>query len=163
MYKKKKYDFFSTRELKACGWMKNQLRLQAEGLNGNLDKVWPYIRNSSWIGGDVEDWERVPYWLDGFIPLAYLLENAEMIERAKKYVNAIMDSQQEDGWICPCSPEQRGNYDTWAILLLSKVLAVYGECSGDTRVIEVLSKCLKQFYVHINGSTLRTWGGSTLV
>ena len=160
MYKKKKYDFFSTRELKACGWLKNQLRLQADGLNGNLDKVWPYIRNSSWIGGDVEDWERVPYWLDGFIPLAYLLEDAEMIERAKKYVNAIMDSQQEDGWICPCSPEQRGNYDTWAILLLSKVLAVYGECSGDTRVIEVLSKCLKQFYVHINGSTLRTWGAA---
>lgn len=160
MYKKKQYDFFSTRELKASGWLKNQLRLQAEGLSGNLDKVWPYIKNSSWIGGDCEDWERVPYWLDGFIPLAYLLEDEDMIARAKKYVDAIMDSQEEDGWICPCSPEQRANYDAWAILLLSKVLALYGECSGEERVVEVLRKCLKQFHAHLNASTLRNWGAA---
>ncbi len=160
MYKSKKYNFFSTRELQASGWLRNQLRIQAEGLNGNLDKVWPYIKDSSWIGGNCEDWERVPYWLDGFIPLAYLLDDEDMITRVKKYVNAIMDSQSEDGWLCPCTVEQRANYDTWAVLLLSKVLALYGECSGDERVIDVLSKCLKHFNKHINGSTLRTWGAA---
>lgn len=55
--------------------MKRQLTLQAEGLNGQLDNVWPDVKDSAWIGGTAEGWERVPYWLDGFLPLAYLLQN----------------------------------------------------------------------------------------
>lgn len=39
----------------------------------------------------------MPYWLDGFIPLAYLLDDEELKQRAKKYVDAIVDRQQEDG------------------------------------------------------------------
>lgn len=48
-------------------------------MSGNLDKVWPDIRDGKWIGRDKDGWERVPYWLDGFIPLAYLLEDEDMI------------------------------------------------------------------------------------
>ena len=51
--------------------MRQQLEIQAKGLSGNLDKFWPDIKDSAWIGGDREGWERVPYWLDGFIPLAW--------------------------------------------------------------------------------------------
>ena len=59
------------------GWLKKQLEIQAAGLSGNLDRFWPDIKDSKWIGGGCEGWERVPYWLDGFIPLACLLENQD--------------------------------------------------------------------------------------
>jgi hypothetical protein len=101
--KKQAYEFFTTNEITASGWLNKQLRIQADGLNGNLDKVWPDVRDSAWIGGDREGWERVPYWLDGFIPLAYLLENEDMIARAKRYVDAIIAHQKPSGWICPWS------------------------------------------------------------
>ena len=71
------WNFYTANELRPSGWLKRQLEIQAEGLSGNLDKIWRDVRDSSWIGGDAEGWERVPYWLDGFIPLAYLLENEE--------------------------------------------------------------------------------------
>lgn len=48
------------------GWLKRQLEIQAQGLSGNFDKVWRDVRDSAWVGGDAESWERVPYWLDGF-------------------------------------------------------------------------------------------------
>ena len=48
--------------------------------------MWRDIKESKWIGGEAEGWERVPYWLDGFIPLAYLLEDEDMIARAKKHI-----------------------------------------------------------------------------
>ncbi len=158
--KELKYHFFTTNEIKPTGWIKKQLLLQANGLAGNLDKVWPDVRDSAWIGGTREGWERVPYWLDGFIPLAYLLEDEDMISRAKRYIDAIINSQGEDGWICPCKEEDRANYDTWAVLLITKVLCLYADCSGDERIIEVVGKCLKNFDEHINKHTLRDWGAA---
>ncbi|MBQ7096486.1 MAG: glycoside hydrolase family 127 protein [Clostridia bacterium] len=154
------YKFFTTNEIKPQGWLKKQLEIQAEGLCGNLDKVWPDVRDSAWIGGRCEGWERVPYWLDGFIPLAYLLENEDMIARAKRYIDAIVAAQNEDGWICPCTEAERADYDTWAVLLIAKVLCLYYDCSKDERIIEVVSKCLKQFNSHINRNTLRNWGAA---
>ncbi len=140
------YRFFTSKEISPRGWMRRQLVLEAEGLCGNLDKVWPDVRDSQWIGGDREGWERVPYWLDGFIPLAYLLEDSDMIARAKRYIDSILAAQCEDGWICPNGHTPREKYDVWAIHLISKVLTVWYDCSGDERIPEVLYRILKNFY-----------------
>lgn len=154
------WDFYTTNEIKPEGWLKKQLEIQAQGLGGNLDKVWKDVKESSWIGGSAEGWERVPYWLDGFIPLAYLLEDEDMIARAKKYIDAIVAAQNPDGWICPCAYEERENYDTWAILLITKVLTVYYECSKDDRIPKVIYDTLKNFYELLRDQkiSLFDWG-----
>lgn len=154
------WNFFTARELKPSGWLRRQLEIQAAGLSGNLDKIWPDVRDSAWIGGNREGWERVPYWLDGFIPLAYLLDDADMIARAEKYMDAILSFQKEDGWICPCSDEERKSYDTWAVQLISKVLVVYYECSGDERAPTCLYRVLKNYYELLSSGTVRlfSWG-----
>ncbi len=141
-----KWSFYTSKEIKPAGWLLRQLEIQAEGLSGNLHKIWPDIRDSGWIGGDREGWERVPYWLDGFIPLAYLLEDEDMIVTAKKYIDAIVSAQEDDGWICPCKKEARAKYDTWAIQLICKTLKVYYDCSGDERIPDVIYRVLKNYY-----------------
>ena len=155
-----RWNFYTTNEIKPRGWLRRQLEIQAEGLSGNLDKIWPDIRNSAWTGGDKEGWERVPYWLDGFIPLAYLLEDEDMIARAKKYIDAIIASQKPDGWICPCADDERKAYDTWALQLISKTLTVYYQCSGDERIPEVIYNVLKNYHNMLKGGeiTLFDWG-----
>lgn len=150
-----KWSFYTTNELKPKGWLLRQLEIQAEGLCGNLDKVWPDIAQSAWIGGDREGWERVPYWLDGFIPLAYLLENDDMVKRAKKYIDTIIAAQQDDGWICPCPDSERENYDSWAVLLITKVLTVYYDCSKDERVPDVIYRVLKNYYTLLSAGKIR--------
>ena len=156
----KKWDLYTTKEIKPEGWLKRQLQLQANGLGGNLHKIWPDIRDSAWIGGSCDGWERVPYWLDGFIPLAYLLENEEMIADAKKYIDAIISKQEEDGWICPCTKDKRANYDTWAVQLITKTLKVYYDCSGDERIPEVIYKALKNYYELLKNGEIKLfdWG-----
>lgn len=155
-----KWLFFTTDEIKPLGWLRRQLEIQAEGLSGNLDKMWRDVRDSAWIGGDAEGWERVPYWLDGFIPLAYLLENRDMINRAKKYIYDIISFQKADGWICPCKDEERKEYDTWAVLLISKVLTVYYECSKDEKIPPVIHSMLKNYYDLLSSGeiSLFNWG-----
>ncbi len=150
----------TTNEIKPKGWLLRQLQIQAEGLSGHLDKFWPDIKDSKWIGGDKEGWERVPYWLDGFIPLAYLLDDEDMKSRAKKYMDAIIDGQEEDGWICPCPKEKRGQYDMWALFLLLKVLVVYHDCSKDERVEEVVHRAMVNFDKHIDQFTIFDWAST---
>ena len=155
-----KWTFYTSQQLKPQGWLKRQLEIQANGLSGNLDKVWRDIKDSAWIGGDAEGWERVPYWLDGFIPLAYLLENEDLIARAKKYIDAILSFQKPSGWICPCNEEDIPTYDTWAVQLISKVLVVYYDCSSDERIPDVLYRVMKNYYELLKSETIRLfeWG-----
>ena len=64
--------------IQPTGWLQNQLRIQADGLSGHLDEFWPDVADSAWIGGEAEGWERGPYWLDGIIPLAFLLDDTRL-------------------------------------------------------------------------------------
>ena len=54
------FNFIEPKRLEPQGWLKKQLQTQADGLNGNLDKVWPDVRDSKWLGGECEGWERLP-------------------------------------------------------------------------------------------------------
>ena len=155
-----KFKPYTAKELKPSGWLKRQLRIQADGLSGNLDKMWRDVKDSKWIGGDCDGWERVPYWLDGFIPLAWLLDDEDMKRRAKTYIDAILAGQQEDGWICPCEESERGRYDMWALFLICKVLVVYYECSGDERIEDAVYRALKQLCRHVEAHTLFDWASA---
>ena len=150
--------FYTAKEIRPEGWLRRQLEIQAQGLGGHLHEVWPDIRDSRWIGGRREGWERVPYWLDGFVPLAYLLEDETLIAAAKRYIDAILAAQEEDGWICPCPKERRKWYDTWAVQLIAKTLKVYYDCSGDERIPEVLYRVLKNYYDLLRSGHIRLFG-----
>lgn len=148
------------RELHPEGWLLRQLRIQAEGLSGHLHEFWPDVRESAWIGGVREGWERVPYWLDGFIPLARLLDDQEMIATANRYIHAIIERQQEDGWICPCKDDERAGYDAWAVLLIGKVLALHCEFEDDPQAENALYRAMKNLHEMLSAGRIRLfdWG-----
>ncbi|MBQ4265452.1 MAG: glycoside hydrolase family 127 protein [Clostridia bacterium] len=148
------------RSIEVEGWLRRQLEIQASGLSGHLHEVWPDVRDSAWIGGACEGWERVPYWLDGFIPLAHLLDSPSLISTARRYVHAIIDRQQEDGWICPCSREARVGYDAWAVLLIGKVLALHCEFEEDPAVETALRRAMRNLHDLLAAGDIRLfdWG-----
>lgn len=148
-------NFFNPNEIKPQGWLKRQLEIEANGLCGNLDKMWPDVRDSAWIGGDREGWERVPYWLDGFIPLSYLLDDEDMKSRADKYINAIIKRQKPSGWICPCDEDKIKTYDLWAVFLIGKVLALYHEYTGKRSVFNALYRSMKNLYEILTQSDVK--------
>lgn len=164
MLKERKFTPFTVKEVKPGGWLKKQLEIQANSLTGNLQNFWPDIKESKWIGGDKEGWERVPYWLDGYIPLAFLLDDEEMKKVAKKYIHAILDNQKEDGWICPCEDKERPHYDMWALFLILKVLTLYHGCIEDSKerdkIQKAVSHALKNLFRHIDTFTLFGWAAT---
>jgi uncharacterized protein len=120
--------------VKPEGWLKSQLQIQAAGLTGNLDEFWPDLVNSAWRGGQGEAWERGPYYLDGLVPLAYLLDDKSLIDKAKKWIENIISGSSDSGWYGPA-----GNKDRWPLSVANKVLMQYYEATGDRRAIDVLT------------------------
>lgn len=127
--------------VKPEGWLLRQLEIQAEGLTGHLDEFWPDLVNSAWQGGDGEAWERGPYYLDGLVPLAYILEDKHLIAKSEKWINKIIESSADSGWFGP--PE---NKDRWPLAVAGKVLMQYYQATGDSRALNVLLKYFR--YLH---------------
>jgi hypothetical protein len=127
--------------VKPEGWLLSQLEAQAEGLTGNLDNFWPDLVNSSWRGKDGEAWERGPYYLDGLVPLAYLLNNDTLIKKVQRWIEPIIASSTDSGWYGPAK-----NKDRWPLAVANKVLMQYYEGSGDKRALDVLTKYFR--YLH---------------
>jgi hypothetical protein len=144
--------------IKPAGWLKDQLRIQGAGLSGHLDEFWPDIKDSAWFGGKAEGWERVPYWLDGMVPLAYLLDDSDLKAKVKRAIDAILDRQQPDGWLGPVGDTQNHKpYDVWPLFPLFKALTQYQEASGDPRVLPALLKCCRKIEQVISGEPLYSW------
>jgi uncharacterized protein len=130
------------------GWLRRQLEIQAKGLTGRLDELWPDVGpQSGWLGGAGESWERGPYYLDGLLPLAYLLKNDALIAKASRYVEWTLTHQQPSGWIGPPS-----NTDWWPNMVMLKVLTQYQEATGDPRVVPALTR---YFHHHLEGAGRR--------
>lgn len=146
-------------QIKPAGWLKAQLRLQADGLGGHLDEFWPDIQESAWFGGAAEGWERVPYWLDGMVPLAYQLDNPALQAKVRNAMDAILDRQQPDGWLGPIgdnNPKHKP-YDVWPLFPLFKALTQFHEATGDPRVIPALLRCARKIEQVIEEEPLYSW------
>lgn len=86
--------------IKPGGWLLTQLQLQKDGLNGHLGEIsaWLQKEDNAWLkSGGKWGWEEVPYWLRGYAGLSYLFEDKNMLDEAKIWIEAILNSQREDG------------------------------------------------------------------
>jgi len=141
------------------GWLHRQLRLQAAGLTGHLDEFWPDVGQSQWFGGKAEGWERAPYWLDGVIPLAWVLEDAALKAKVTRRVNHIVATQRADGWYAPYPADASARrYDLWSILLVNKALLQYHEATGDDAVLRAVLRNLKALLGVLEHTPLFGWG-----
>lgn len=150
--------------IQPAGWLQNQLRIQADGLSGHLDEFWPDVANSAWIGGEAEGWERGPYWLDGIIPLAFLLGDERIKAKARDWIDYIVEHQQPDGWLGPIRDQRYGEkyraYDPWPIFVTLKALTQFYDATGDERILPAILRFLQRLDILLDEQPLFEWGKS---
>jgi len=148
--------------IRPTGWLRNQLRIQADGLCGNLDEFWPPIKRNGWLGGDLDGWEGGPYWLDGLVPLAFTLDDRALKEKVGRWMDFILSNQQDDGWLGPTSGMTSTGwsfepYDPWPLFVFFKAVTQYFEATGEERVIPAMSRCLRRIGRLLNEKPLFDW------
>ncbi len=147
------FSFLPLGSVRPTGWLREQLRIQANGLSGHLDETWADVGpDSGWLGGKGESWERGPYFLDGLVPLAWLLDDARLKAKAQRYIDWTLDHQAANGMIGPAS-----NDDWWPRFVMLKVLTQYQEFTGDPRVIPVMERYFKHQLGELPQRPLRDW------
>ena len=129
------------------GWVKEFLLRQRDGMTGHLTEIsgWLEKENNAWLSPDgtgKHGWEEVPYWLKGYLSLAYTLDDQDMINEAHTWIEAALNSQRSDGYFGPWI-EKQGNPDLWGNMIMLWCLQTYYEYTTDPRVIELMTNYFK--------------------
>jgi len=111
------------------GWLAHQLELEAAGMTGRLPEIskWCKFDGNAWAAADGQGhsgWEELPYWLKGFGDLGYVLKDDGLIKQAREWVDAVLTSQEADGWFGPRSLKTslQGKPDLWPHMAMLNVL-----------------------------------------
>ncbi|MBQ9309936.1 MAG: glycoside hydrolase family 127 protein [Bacteroidales bacterium] len=148
------------------GWLLEQLNRMRDGLTGHMDEVYPIVDgpDNAWLGGKGDAWERGPYWIDGLVPLAYILDDDALKQKAQKWIEWSLASQDEEGYFGPSedNPDrpgiQGGNArDWWPKMVMLKVLKQYYSATGDGRVIPFMTKYFRYQWEHLEQTPLGHW------
>ena len=145
--------------VKADGWLLTQLQLQKDGLTGYAEALYNHENdlgpNNDWLGGSGDSWERAPYYVKGLIPLAYTLDDEELIEKSQKWMNWSLDNQQSNGFFGPAN-----NRDWWARIPMLYAIRDFYEATNDARVIPFFTKYFQYQNTNISSRPLSDWGRS---
>jgi len=156
--------------IKPDGWLKKMLETQRDGLTGKLDSVYELVcgQNNGWLGGNGDSWERGPYWIDGLVPLAYILNDANLIAKAQKWIEWSLKTQRPDGYFDPYpfdektmkkinGTQQTMSEDWWPKMVMLKVMQQYYTATNDKRVLSFFDKYFKYQLITLPNKPLGKW------
>ncbi len=153
------------------GWLKHQLQIMRNGTSGHLDEIYSKIeKDNGWLGGTGDAWEETPYWLDGAVPLAWLLKDANLQKKVKKYIDWTIEHQRPSGYFGGITKFERDNDtlvtvknvneagdDWWPKMVMLKVMRQYYMATGDQRVIEFMTNYFQFQLKTLKKTSLGRW------
>jgi DUF1680 family protein len=168
-----KFQILPFGSIKPTGWLKSQMQKDVDGFVGNLDKLVPDLINdpiyssgrlhkNSTIkdlgnnkegdaeGSDQYKWwnsETQSNWWDGYIRNVILLNDKAGLLKVEQYVQRVLKSQDEDGYIGIYDKELRYNFNSengelWSKATMFRGLLAYYEYSNDNKVWKALVKAV---------------------
>lgn len=179
--------------IKPTGWLKEQLQKDLAGFVGNLDQIVPGLINDPIYGmgrlhkhskpkdlgnvkeGDVEGDEQYKWWnsetqsnwWDGYLRNVFLVHDIKGIEKVKAYVESILATQDDDGYIGIYDKELRYKFNTengelWSKATLYRGLLAYYEYTKDEKIFKAVERAVENVMQHypVNASSPFSTGTS---
>lgn len=169
-----KYEPLSITEVKPEGWIKDQIQENLDGFIGHLDSLVPSliiedkiygkdrltkkVKNKD-VGalGEAGDWqvqflwwnsETQSNWRDGYIRSAILVEDQQHLQKLKSYVDYILSTQDEDGYLGIYDEDLRYHFDNengelWAKSSVLRGLLAWYEYTGDEKVLTAIKRAIQ--------------------
>ncbi|MFM2265473.1 MAG: hypothetical protein RLZ77_893 [Bacteroidota bacterium] len=174
-----KYQALPFGSIKPTGWLKTQMQKDIEGFVGNLDKLVPELiqdpiyssgrlhknskakelgnqKEGDAAGDEQYKWwnsETQSNWWDGYIRNVLLLDDTAGRKKVEQYIQAVLQSQDEDGYIGIYDKELRytfssENGELWSKATMYRGLLAYYEYTKDQKVWNALLKAVDNVMVN---------------
>jgi DUF1680 family protein len=174
-----KYQILPFGSIKPTGWLKTQMQKDVAGFVGNLDKLVPDLINDPIYStgrlhknstvkdlgnnkeGDAEGSEQYKWWnsetqsnwWDGYIRNIILLNDKAGLKKVEHYVQKVLKSQDEDGYIGIYDEELRYNFNSengelWSKATMYRGLLAYYEYTKDKKVWNALVKAVDNVMIN---------------
>lgn len=168
-----KYQILPFGSIIPSGWIKIQMQKDVDGFVGNLDQLVPDLINDPIYSsgrlhknstlkdlgnnkeGDMEGSEQYKWWnsetqsnwWDGYIRNVILLNDKKGLEKVENYIQKILKSQDEDGYIGIYDKELRYNFNSengelWSKTTMCRGLLAYYEHSKDKKLWQAIVKAV---------------------
>lgn len=160
-----KFERFAFGDITPTGWLKIQMENDMNGFIGNLDKLVPELINDPIYDkgrlqkhsvvknlgnlkeGDAEGDEQYKWWnsetqsnwWDGYIRNAILLNDKQALIKVKAYINRVLSSQDEDGYIGIYDNDLRYKFNSengelWAKTTMYRGLLAYYDYTKNEKI-----------------------------
>ncbi len=170
---KEKYSVLPFGSIQPSGWIKTQMQKDMAGFVGNLDKLVPELINDPIYSsgrlhknsevkdlgnlkeGDTEGSEQYKWWnsetqsnwWDAYIRNAILLNDQAALKKVETYVQQVLKSQDEDGYIGIYDKELRYQFNSengelWSKATMYRGLLAYYEYSKDKKVWKAIVRAV---------------------
>jgi len=174
-----KYQILPFGSIKPSGWIKVQMQKDVDGFVGNLDKLVPELINDPIYcngrlhknsqlkdlgnnkDGDMEGSEQYKWWnsetqsnwWDGYIRNVILLNDKKGLEKVENYIQKILKSQDEDGYIGIYDKELRYNFNSengelWSKTTMYRGLLAYYEYSKNKKLWQAIVKAVDNVMIN---------------
>lgn len=130
--------------VRAQGWLATQLSYQLDGLCGRYASLSHFLQynNTGWTNPSLGGWEEVPYWLRGYVDLAYVTGDSTALSAANQWMNGVIATQAADGYFGPQAlrTSLNGHADLWPHMPMLHAIRSHAEYTGDSRVNGFLTR-----------------------
>jgi len=164
------FNTFDIGAVKPEGWLLDQLKTMAANSTGHLDETHNKIKkDNGWLGGNGDGWEETPYWLDGAVPVAYLLNDPQLKAKVLQYINWTLEHQRPSGYFGPLTKYEKETgktitsetadkgEDWWPKMVMLKVLQQYYSATEDKRVIPFMLRYFRYQEAALPKAPLSKW------
>ena len=152
------------------GWLRTMLETQRDGLTGHLDSIYAVVAgpDNAWLGGTGDTWERGPYWIDGLVPLAYILDDEKLKAKAQAWIEWSIENQRPSGYFGPKpydpktmqripGTQQENSEDWWPKMVMLKAMQQYYTATQDKRVLTLMDKYFRYQLKQLPDNPLGKW------
>ena len=151
--------------VRPCGWLNDWARDAATGITGHLDERAEVFKHgykgygfkALGVKADGTGWplEQCAYWLDGLVRLAYILDDPQLIAKARARLDPVVDGVNRSGesfvyWqprgiLSVEMDKANGQFNNWAHSHMGRALVAYYQATGERRILDALVKAYRDY------------------